>query len=257
MTTPVLPVSEFELELRDVFKQFPRAEKPTLNGMSLGVKRGSIHVLLGHSGSGKSVTLKHLLGLLEPDSGEIWVQGQNIGEISQVDHNDLQKKFGMLFQSSALFDSLTVKENVAFPLREHRPDLSDEEVLERVESLLERVKLPRALNKLPSELSGGMKKRVGLARAIALSPEILFYDEPTTGLDPQTARVIDDLIAHTSRKLDATSLIISHDIQAALRIGDFVSMIWEGRVIETAAPEQFLKSEQPVVKDFLASAGVL
>lgn len=247
----------FELELKNIFKQFPRAERPTLNGMSLSVEKGTIHVLLGHSGSGKSVTLKHLLGLLEPDSGEILVRGQNIGEISQVEHNDLQKKFGMLFQSSALFDSLTVKENVAFPLREHRPDLSDVEVLARVEDLLERVKLPRALNKLPSELSGGMRKRVGLARAIALSPEILFYDEPTTGLDPQTARVIDDLIANTSRKLNATSLIISHDIQAALRIGDFVSMIWEGQIIETATPDQFLRSDNSVVREFLKSAGVL
>jgi phospholipid/cholesterol/gamma-HCH transport system ATP-binding protein len=246
-----------ELELRDVMKQFPKAEKPTLNGMSLKVFKGSIHVLLGHSGSGKSVTLKHLLGLLEPDGGVVQVKGHNIGEISAVDHNELQKKFGMLFQSSALFDSLTVKENVAFPLREHRPDLSEGEILERVEFLLESVQLPRALNKLPSELSGGMRKRVGLARAIALNPEILFYDEPTTGLDPETARVIDDLIADTSRKLNATSLIISHDIHAALRIGDFVSMIWEGRVIESASPTEFLRSENPVVRNFLKSAGAI
>ncbi len=245
------------IHLHEVYKHFEGAQLPTLQGMNLSVKTGTIHVLLGHSGGGKSVTLKHVLGLVQPDKGQVLVHGQNIGECSSVELVKLRRKFGMLFQNSALFDSLSVRGNIAFPLYEHRSELSEEEILRRVESLLESVNLSNCLNKMPSELSGGMKKRVGLARAIALDPEILLFDEPTTGLDPQTARVIDDLIVSTSRRLSASSLIISHDVHAALRIADFVSMIWEGRIIETATPENFLKSEQVVVREFLLSAGVI
>jgi len=250
--TATLPIS-----IQDVYKHFEGAEKPTLRGMTLDVKPGSIHVLLGHSGSGKSVTLRHVLGLVKPDQGRVLIHGQNIDECDPFELVKLRRKFGMLFQNSALFDSLTVQGNIAFPLREHMPELGDEEILRRVESLLESVNLSNCLTKLPSELSGGMKKRVGLARAIALDPEILLFDEPTTGLDPQTARVIDDLIASTSRRLGASSLIISHDIVAALRIADFVSMIWEGRVVETATPDQFVKSDKAMVREFLESAGVI
>ncbi len=244
------------LEFKQVWKKFSNSATPTLAGMSFQVRKGSIHVLLGHSGAGKSVTLKHFLGLIVPDEGHIFVKGQDIGKCGDVELTRLRKTFGMLFQNSALFDGLDVLENVAFPLREHRRQMREEEIVRRVEELLESVELRNIVQKMPSELSGGMRKRVGLARAIALGPEILLFDEPTTGLDPETARVIDDLIVSTTRRLKATSLIISHDIHASLRIADFVSMIWEGRIIETASPADFVKSRDPVVKQFLESAGV-
>jgi len=246
-----------ELEFKNVWKKFPNSKSPTLAGMSFQVKKGAIHILLGHSGAGKSVTLKHFLGLVWPDEGQVCVRGQDIGGIGDVQLTKLRRNFGMLFQNSALFDGLNVFDNVAFPLREHDKSLSDEGIVQRVEALLESVELRNIVQKMPSELSGGMRKRVGLARAIALGPEILLFDEPTTGLDPETARVIDDLIVNTTRRLKATSLIISHDVHASLRIADFVSMIWEGKIIETASPEDFVRSRHPVVLQFLKSAGVI
>jgi phospholipid/cholesterol/gamma-HCH transport system ATP-binding protein len=249
--------NEIEIEFRDVWKQFSNSRAPTLAGMTFQVKKGSIHVLIGHSGAGKSVTIKHVLGLVPPDKGEVLVKGKNVAECGDVEITELRKHYGMLFQNSALFDGLDVLDNVAFPLREHRKDMNEGEVLRRVEELLEAVELKNVTQKMPAELSGGMRKRVGLARAIALGPQILLFDEPTTGLDPETSRVIDDLIVSTTRRLKATSLIISHDIQATLRIADFVSMIWEGRIIETSSPADFVKSEHPVVRQFLVGAGVV
>jgi phospholipid/cholesterol/gamma-HCH transport system ATP-binding protein len=251
-----MKADEIVLEFREVWKHFPNAQAPTLSGMSFQIKKACIHVLLGHSGAGKSVTLKHLLGLVHADQGHVLVNGQDIGDLTDVGLTKMRRTFGMLFQNSALFDGLNVLDNVAFPMREHRKDLTDEEVVRRVEELLESVELKDVMQKMPSELSGGMRKRVGLARAIALHPEILLFDEPTTGLDPETARVIDDLIVSTTRDLGATALIISHDIHASLRIADFVSMIWEGKIIETAPPELFVKSEDSVVRQFLRGAGI-
>ncbi|MEO5667842.1 MAG: ATP-binding cassette domain-containing protein [Bdellovibrionota bacterium] len=247
---------EIEIEFKDIWKKFPSSKTPTLAGMSFQVKKGTIHVLLGHSGAGKSVTLKHLLGLVAPDKGEVIVKGQDIGKYGDVELTKFRRNYGMLFQNSALFDGLNVMDNVAFPLREHNKSLSEADVVHRVEELLASVDLKDVIDKMPSELSGGMRKRVGLARAIALGPQILLFDEPTTGLDPETSRVIDDLIVSTTRRLKATSLIISHDINASLRIADFVSMIWEGKIIETASPADFVKSKDPVVSQFLKSAGV-
>jgi phospholipid/cholesterol/gamma-HCH transport system ATP-binding protein len=246
-----------EIEFMDVWKQFPRAPRPTLAGLDLKVMSGTIHVLIGHSGAGKSVTIKHLLGLVDPDKGRIVVRGLEVGTLGQVGLRDLRRNYGMLFQNSALFDSLDVYENVAFPLREHRRDMKESDIEERVAFLLKQVKLEEAVHKMPAELSGGMKKRVGLARAIALDPKILLCDEPTTGLDPETSHVIDDLIQDTTRALKATALIISHDIRAALRIADFVSMIWEGRIVETARPADFVKSKNNVVQQFLKGAEIL
>jgi phospholipid/cholesterol/gamma-HCH transport system ATP-binding protein len=247
----------YEIEFDNVWKQFPNSKTPTLAGLSLRVIPGTLNVLMGHSGSGKSVTLKHLLGFLNPDSGRIMVRGQELGAMNAYQMRELRRNFGVLFQNSALFDGLSVLENVAFPLREHRPEMSEEDIVQRVEALLESVELRNCLHKMPIELSGGMRKRVGLARAIALDPRILLCDEPTTGLDPGTAKVIDDLIVATTRRLGATTLIISHDVHASLRIADFVSMIWKGSIVETASPEQFVKSRNPVVRDFLTIAGVL
>jgi len=246
----------FDIEFKDVVKQFPSAPQPTLNGIDLQIAPNTIHVLIGYSGSGKSVTLKHALGLLPPDSGTVLVKGQDIWKQRQPELYELRKHFGVLFQSSALFDSLNVFENVAFPLREHRKDMKEKDVEMRVAELLDMVELELATEKMPSELSGGMQKRVGLARAIALEPNILVFDEPTTGLDPATSQVIDELIVKTTRRLKASAFIISHDIHAALRIGDFVSMIGEGKIIETAKPTDLVRSSKAEVRLFLKSAGI-
>ncbi len=246
-----------ELEFRDVFKHFAGSPHPTLNKLNLSCEKGKIHVLIGHSGAGKSVTLKHALKLVDPDGGQIFVKGEDIGQIKESGLNGLRSHFGMLFQNSALFDGLSVSENISFPMREKFPKLLESEYLNRVDELLASVGLDGQQDKMPSQLSGGMRKRVGLARAICLKPSILLFDEPTTGLDPQTADLIDRLIVQTSRNLGATSLIISHDVHAALRFGDFVSMIWEGKIIETGSPDEIRRSANPVVHQFLKSAGAL
>jgi phospholipid/cholesterol/gamma-HCH transport system ATP-binding protein len=245
-----------DIEFKDVNKTFPGSPTATLEGFSLSCRAKAIHTLIGHSGSGKSVTIKHVLGLMNPDAGDIRIKGESILNRSARDLRRIRMNFGMLFQNSALFDSLTVFENVAFPLREHRADYSEEKIAQRVHELLDRVNLAGIGQKMPSQISGGMQKRVGLARSIALDPQILLFDEPTTGLDPMTSKVIDDLIVKTTRDLGASSLIISHDIHAALRISDFVSMIWKGKIIHTATPKDFVKSDNEVVQRFLASAGV-
>ena len=249
-------MSDVIVEFKDCWKQFPNSEKPVLAGMDLQIKAQTIHILIGFSGAGKSVTLKHILGLLKPDSGDVLVNDTSIPSLGSMDLRDFRKRYGMLFQSSALFDSLDVYENVAFPLREHRKEMSEGQISERVEELLAQVDLSDAINKMPSELSGGMQKRVGMARCIALNPEILLFDEPTTGLDPVTSQVIDDLIVQTTRKLKATSIIISHDIVAALRMADVVSMIGQGKILETAAPKDLILSQNEMVGKFLTSAGV-
>lgn len=248
--------AQADVVFSNVWKTFPGSPEPTLAGLDIEVAPQTIHTLIGHSGSGKSVTIRHLLGLIAPDDGEILIKGKNITRISDYDLREVRENFGMLFQNSALFDSLSVFENIAFPLREHRRDWSEEKIEKRVMDLLGMVELPGAANKYPSEISGGMQKRVGLARAIALDPKILLFDEPTTGLDPTTAQVIDDLIVFTKKHLNASAFIISHDIHAALRISDFVSMLWKGKIIETASPKNFVKSEHEVVQKFLASAGI-
>jgi phospholipid/cholesterol/gamma-HCH transport system ATP-binding protein len=247
---------EYDVYLKNVVKHFPGAPTPTLDGIDFKIKPSKIHTLLGLSGGGKSVTLKIILGLLKCDSGEVWVKGQEYSKLKNHGLHELRKNFGMLFQSSALFDSLSVFENVAFPLREHRPDWSEDRIEKRVTELLEQVELEKAVKKMPADLSGGMKKRVGLARAIALEPKVLLFDEPTTGLDPLTSEKIDDLILTTTRRLNASALVISHNIHAALRISDFVSMISGGKIIEKGEPEEFRKSRNPTVANFLKSAGI-
>lgn len=253
MTDSTIP----DIEFVDVWKTFSGAEAPTLAGLNLRCDPGKINVLIGYSGAGKSVTLRHVLGLTLPDKGDVRVLGKSLERLSNVEMRNLRQNFGMLFQGSALFDSLDVFENVAFPLREHRKKWSEERIEARVHELLEMVNLKNAVKKLPSELSGGMRKRVGLARAIALEPKILLFDEPTTGLDAVTAEMIDDLIVETTRRLGASALIISHDVRAALRMGDVVSMLWQGKIIESGHPNQFMKSKVEVVSHFLRSAGAV
>lgn len=247
---------EFAIEFNNVWKSFNNGP-PVLTGVDLKIKKGTINTLIGFSGSGKSVTLKHILGLIHPDKGSVLVNGRDVNRISEDELRQIRKNFGMLFQDVALFDSLDVYHNISFPIREHRRDMPEEEIMKRVKDLLEMVELPGVEEKLPSELSGGMKKRVGLARALALNPDIILCDEPTTGLDPITARVIDDLIVKTGREVGATVFLISHDIRAAMRVSDFVCMIWKGKIIEAGEPKDFMNSKEEIVHKILDCAGVV
>lgn len=237
------------IEVKDLKKSF--GTQKVLNGLTLHIPQGKITVIIGRSGEGKSVLIKHLIGLLRPDSGTVRVKGKDLLAMDAVALNDFRKNFGMLFQHAALFDSMTVFQNIAFPLGEHTPR-SDAEISGRVKHLVELVGLEEnVLQKYPSELSGGMKKRVGLARAIALEPEILLYDEPTTGLDPVMTDVIDHLILDTQKKLGVTSIVISHDVKATFAIADKIAMLHEGKILLQGTPEEFQASSDPVVQNFL------
>jgi phospholipid/cholesterol/gamma-HCH transport system ATP-binding protein len=205
---------------------------------------------MGPSGCGKSTLLRLLIGLLKPTSGEIWVDGQEIGQMSEDELNEVRKKMGMVFQYSALFDFLSVGENVAFGLRQHT-DMTDEDIMKTVSRRLKMVGLADYENVMPSELSGGMKKRVSLARAIAVDPSIVLYDEPTAGLDPIMATVIDRLIASCRARLGITSVVVTHHMDSAFKIADRMAMINEGKVIEVGTPEQIKNSTNPIVQQFI------
>jgi phospholipid/cholesterol/gamma-HCH transport system ATP-binding protein len=239
------------IQVLDVHKQF--GEQKVLDGVSLNVPRGEILVIIGGSGAGKTVLLKHLIGLVRPDSGHIFVEGVDICHLRSWELKETRKKFGMLFQGAALFDSLTVAENVAFPMREHTR-LKEKEIMNRVRDRLAEVGLHGIEDKYPSELSGGMRKRVGLARAISLEPEIVLFDEPTTGLDPIMSDVINDLISSTQRKLGITFFIISHDVKGALKIAHRVAMLYKGKIVEEGTPEEVEASPNPIVQQFLAGS---
>jgi phospholipid/cholesterol/gamma-HCH transport system ATP-binding protein len=239
------------IELVGVDKSF--GDLVVFKGLDLTIETGQITSVLGRSGGGKSVLLKHIIGLLKPDRGRILIDGEDIVPMNDRKLNEIRRRFGMLFQEAALFDSMTVGENVAFPLREHT-DLSQREIGERVRAKLAVVGLAGIEEKMPSELSGGMKKRVGLARAIALDPEIILFDEPTTGLDPITSSVINHLIADTKRRLNATCVIISHDIEAVFAVSDKVAMLYNGRVEAQGSPEEMRTSGNPVVRQFISGS---
>jgi len=236
------------IEFVDVHKSF-RGQK-ILDGLSLVIPRGQTTVIIGRSGGGKSVTLKHMIGLVRPDRGVVRVHGEDITTLGKADLNRVRRGFGMLFQEGALFDSMTVGENVAFPLREHT-QLGQQEIDERVEEMLATVGLPGVGPKLPSELSGGMRKRVGLARALILGPDIVLFDEPTSGLDPIMADVIDRLIQDTQRASGRTYVVISHDIRATFEIADVIAMLYEGRIIAMGSPEAMRANTNPILKQFL------
>jgi phospholipid/cholesterol/gamma-HCH transport system ATP-binding protein len=221
-----------------------------LKGLNLTIPTGKTTVIIGRSGGGKSVLLKHIIGLMRPDSGEIWIDEEEINRLRERDLYRIRRRFGMLFQEGALFDSMTVGENVAFPLREHQK-LSYAEIPRVVAEKLALVGLSGIEEKMPSELSGGMRKRVALARAIALEPDILLFDEPTTGLDPIMTASIDQLIIETQRRFQMTCVVISHDIQSVFRIAHNVAMLYEGKIIEEGAPEIFRQSTNTLVQDFL------
>jgi len=222
-------------------------------GINLNVVKGAITYIIGPSGTGKSVLLKQMSGLMQPNEGTVEVDGINIYQLTKKQNMDIRKKFGILFQNAALFDSMTVMENVAFPLFEHTKK-SKEEIFDIVIEKLRLVGLKNVEHKMPSELSGGMRKRVGLARAIALEPEIILYDEPTTGLDPIMCDVIDNLIYETQKHLGITSVVISHDIESTLKIADYIAMLYQGKVIMYGTPEEFKTTDNPYVKQFFAAS---
>ncbi len=228
-------------------------EEFVVNGMDLNIPRGKITVIIGFSGTGKSVLLKHILGLLKPTSGSIQVLGQEITAMNDHDLKMLRQKYGMLFQYAALFDDMDAVENVLFPIREHRRDLKEDKMVEIAHARLHDAGLAeKDYHKLPSEMSGGMRKRVGLARALALDPEILIYDEPTTGLDPVLTEMVDNLIVSTHNlKKGTTSIVVSHDLFGAFRIADHVVMLDAGRVLLHGTPEDFMHSEIELVKRFV------
>jgi len=223
-----------------------------LNGVTLQIDKGAITVIIGSSGVGKSVLLKHMIGLLHPDSGKVFVEGVDLSSLSPQALVELRKKFGMLFQGAALFDSLNVFDNVAFPLFEHTT-FTRKEIKKRVTETLDVVGLQGVEKKMPAELSGGMKKRVGLARAIILKPEVILYDEPTTGLDPIMTDSVDNLILSMQQRLKITSVVISHDIASAFKIADQVAMIHEGKIIECGTPGELAASEHPEVLKFIGN----
>lgn len=224
--------------------------KPVLDGVDLSIEKGKITVIIGRSGEGKSVLIKHIIGLLKPDEGKILLDGKEISALKEKEFNELRKHFGMLFQGSALFDSMTVAENVGFPLKEHT-GLHGDEVLKVVTEKLRRVGLVGIEKMMPADLSGGMKKRVGLARAIVMDPEVVIFDEPTTGLDPIMGDSVAELMLETQRALKTTYVVITHDIQLTYKIADKVAMLHQGKIIATGTVDEIKQNPNPVLRQFL------
>ena len=241
------------ITITDLHKSF-RANH-VLRGVNLTVEPGESMVVIGGSGSGKSVLIKHIIGLLKPDRGSILVDGDEVTTMRERQLKELRKKFGMLFQAAALFDSLTVGENVAFALVEHTR-LSRAEIADRVREKLTLVGLPGTEDLFPAELSGGMKKRVGLARALAIEPEVILYDEPTTGLDPIMADAINDLIVEMRERFAITSIAITHDMVSAYKIGHRLAMLYQGKIIFTGTPEECKNTTDPMVRQFITGSSV-
>ncbi len=235
------------IEVIDIHKSF--GNKVVLDGASLSIRRGESMVIIGGSGSGKSVLIKHMIGLLTPDAGKALVNGQDVAKLNEKELDQLRRKFGMLFQGAALFDSLTIGENVGFALGEHT-NKSKKDIEKIVTEKLELVGLKGVENLKPAELSGGMKKRAGLARAIAMDPEIILYDEPTTGLDPVMCDQINELIVSLQKKIGTTAVTITHDMVSANKIADRIAMLYQGKFIAVGTPEEVLFSERPEVAEF-------
>jgi phospholipid/cholesterol/gamma-HCH transport system ATP-binding protein len=254
MTPPAVqpvPAAQPVIDVQDLYKSF--AGFAVLKGINLRMMEGTTTVVLGGSGSGKTVLMKHIMGLFRPDLGQVIVDGQNVSTMGRQDLSVFRERMGMVFQSSALFDSMTVGDNVAFPIREHNPGLSEAEIMEKVKEKLAVVDLHDVEQKFPAELSGGMRKRVGLARAIIRDPKIVLYDEPTTGLDPITTESVDEMIIHARERLRVTSVVISHDIGSAFHIGDHVAVINEGRIVAEGTPAELRKTQEPFTRQFLAT----
>lgn len=242
---------EIVAEVKDLVKVF--GKRTVLSGVNLQVYRGETFVIMGGSGCGKSTLLRHMIGNIKPTSGRVSLLGTDITDLYGQDLDEVRKKIGMSFQSSALFDSMTVGENVSLPIREHTK-LEKSVVDIMVKMKLELVGLRGFDDLMPSEISGGMKKRVGLARAIAMDPQIIFYDEPTAGLDPIVAAVIDKLIVDLSRKLQVTSIVVTHDMKSVMTIADRIAMLYEGKVLQTGTPEEIKNSKDDMVRQFISGS---
>jgi phospholipid/cholesterol/gamma-HCH transport system ATP-binding protein len=240
--------NSIKIKVVDLYKSF--RENHVLRGTDLEVRQGETMVVIGGSGSGKTVLIKCIIGLMQPDEGNIFVDGLEITSLKEREISEVRKKFGMLFQWGALFDSMTVWENVGFGLRWHK-HLKEDDIRRIATEKLELLGLKNVEDMMPSQLSGGMKKRVSLARAIAMEPEILLYDEPTTGLDPIMADAIDVLIIRMKEKLNVTSVAITHDMKSAYRIADRIAMLYQGRVIEVGTPDEIRNSSQPIIQQFI------
>ena len=234
--------------LDNVHKAF--GPKKVLQGFSLEVKEGETMVIIGYSGTGKSVAIKHIVGLLHPDQGTVFVDGQEVPALPRCDLYELRARIGYVFQFAALFDSMNIGENVAMGLRK-RGNMTEQQIRDRVAEVLDLVDLPNVESKFPAELSGGMRKRVGLARAIALRPSYILYDEPTTGLDPVTSAVIDNLMVRMRDRLGVTSIVITHDMKSAFRVGTRIAMLYEGRVRQVGTVDEIRHSRDEVVRQFV------
>ncbi len=236
------------IEMTDIHKSF--GEKVIYRGLNLSIRKGETHAVIGRSGEGKSVLLKHLCGLLAPDRGEVVVDGVKVDMNDKDSLRHIRKRVTMVFQMGALFDSLTVRENVGF-FQDNLGGMEPAAITRLCDDLLDEVNLPGTGHLLPAELSGGMRKRVGLARALAVQPEIILYDEPTTGLDPVTTDVIGELIQKTSRAHGVTSVVVTHDMKSAYKVADRISMLYEGEIVFSGTPSQIQDSENPVVHQFI------
>ncbi len=239
------------IKISKLYKKFEGQE--VLKGLDLEINQGETLVIIGRSGCGKSVLLKHIIGILQPDSGQVHVDNQHVEALKGKDLVKLRMKFGMLFQGAALFDSLNVYENVGFALLEHT-DLPEAQIRKRVEQSLLSVDLAGIEAKKPAELSGGMKKRVGLARAICNKPQIILYDEPTTGLDPIMADMINELIIRLKEKLKVTSIVVTHDMVSAYKVATRIVMLYDGKIIATGTPDEIKNTDNPIVRQFITGA---
>lgn len=239
------------IEIINLSKSF--GDNRVLENLNLLIKSGETMVIIGRSGCGKSVLLKHIIGILRPDFGQVIINDRDVCRMGEKELDSLRLKFGMLFQGSALFDSMTVGENVGFALREHT-DVPEEVVQEKVATALGHVELKGIENLMPAELSGGMKKRVGLARAICNAPDIILYDEPTTGLDPIMADAINNLIIDLNHKLKVTSVVVTHDMKSSYKIADRIAMLYHGKIVEVGTPEEIKDTEDPLVRQFITGA---
>ena len=243
--------SETVISCRGLYKRF--AQKPVLANLDFEVRRGETVVILGGSGSGKSVLLKHMNALLRPDRGAVYFRGENIAEIPEIELPRVRRSIGMLFQMAALFDSMSVYDNVAYPIREWNL-LPENRIPERVRELLDVVELEGTEKLAPAELSGGMRKRAGLARALALEPEVLLYDEPTTGLDPVVAQKINLLIRDLQRRFGLTSVVVTHDLHSAFTVADRLAFLNDGKIAFSGTPDEARRTTQPLLREFLDAA---
>lgn len=248
--------AKHSIHVRDVHKAFGSFE--VLRGLNIDFVDDAITTVLGPSGTGKSVLLKHLVGLLEPDQGEIVVFGQNIWEASEQERYDLRKRFGVLFQDGALFGSMNIYDNVAFPLRKHT-DMHESEIADIVMMRMSEVGLERSATKFPNEVSGGMRKRAGFARALVMNPDVVLFDEPDSGLDPVRTSLLNDLILQMHAEHGGTYLLVTHNIPTARKVSDYVGLVWQGKLVHYGPTEEAFASEDPFVRQFLAgdSAGPL